>query len=58
MDIVSLILAPILWLVEGFAAAITNPWYLGGLVIGIGTGWILGRGWPREEPRDDPGWMA
>lgn len=38
---VGLILKTVMWSVGGFVTAITNPYYLGGLVIGIGTGWIL-----------------
>lgn len=36
-----LLLAPFAWLTEGFLTAITNPYYLGGLFVGLGTGWIL-----------------
>lgn len=38
--VIGLLLAPVLWLGEGFVTAITHPYYIGGLVIGIGTGWI------------------
>lgn len=38
--VIGLLLAPALWLGEGFVTAITNPYYIGGLVIGFGTGWI------------------
>lgn len=38
--VIGLLLAPVLWLGEGFVTAISNPYYIGGLVIGFGTGWI------------------
>lgn len=38
--VIGLLLAPVLWLGEGFVTAITDPYYIGGLIIGIGTGWI------------------
>lgn len=44
--LIGLVLAPALWLGEGFVTAITNPYYLGGLVIGVGTGWIARGAFP------------
>jgi hypothetical protein len=38
--VIGLLLAPVLWLGEGFVTAMTNPYYISGLLIGIGTGWI------------------
>jgi hypothetical protein len=42
-------LGAIQWLIQGFIAAVSNPMYWAGLVVGTGGGWILGRGWPRPE---------
>jgi hypothetical protein len=45
-----IVILPLQWLIGGFIAAVSSPMYWGGLVVGTGGGWILGRGWPREDP--------
>lgn len=56
MDTVWLIFTPVQWLADGFIAAVSHPMYWGGLIVGTGGGWILGRGWPRDQPAHDHDW--